>query len=68
MKNLKAYWVGMGYVTCPDVAEMWGVHVGHSEWQFSNAPVGERSQSEDYVSLSKGLEAVCPAIIIFEKD
>lgn len=66
MAHLRTYYVGKGAVTCPDVAEMWGVPLGAPEWQFSDGPVGERGSSIDFPSLEVGLASLSPCNIVWE--
>lgn len=63
---MKTYHVVKGTVTDPELAERWGVHVGDTEWQFSDGPAGFRSSSADFPSLEEGLRALSPCIIIME--
>lgn len=47
----KEVWITVGTVTDPD-----SLHYGEAEYQFSDGPAGQRGDSADYVSLSKGLK------------
>jgi len=66
--NMKTYYVGCGSVTCPDVAVSFGVRLGDPEWQFSDAPVFERSMSYDFPTIEAGLRVLSPCIVIFEEE
>ena len=65
---MEKWYVGVGEITCPDVAEMWGKKLGDPEYQFSNGPAGKRAFSQDYPSLIEGIQHVCKngAIIIWD--
>jgi hypothetical protein len=62
---MRQYWIVKGTTSGPDGAFP-EVPEGTTEWQFSDGPAGERSESADYLSLEEGLRAHCPAIFHFE--
>lgn len=67
MAKLKTYWICKGAVTDPSAYD-YHVKKGHVEWQFSDGPSGQRSESADYLTLEAGLSALAPAIFIWEAD
>jgi len=57
---MKEYWIVKGIVTDTDAHP--GARLGDTEWQFSDGPPGERSSSEDFLSLEAGFAATSPAV------
>lgn len=58
---MKIYLV-KGAVSDPSVYDE-GASIGQTEWQFSDAPSGERGSSADYVDLASGLAAHADCVI-----
>ena len=69
-RTVTLYWVGVGEITCPDLAKAWGKKLCDPEYQFSNGPAGYRATSWDYPSLQAGMADLCKdgAVIIWEDD
>lgn len=63
----RTVWIVRGEVTdlsaYPNNPE---VRLGDTEWQFSDAPVGQRGYSADYVSLEQGLAEHEDCILLHE--
>jgi len=47
-------WIGRGTVTDLE-GRPEGTKIGDDEWQFSDGPAGDRSYSEDFLTLIEGL-------------
>lgn len=69
-RTVSVYWVGVGEITSPEMAERYGKKLGDPEYQFSDGPAGYRAHSWDYPSLEAGMADLCKdgAVIIWDED
>jgi len=63
-QTAREIWIVQGIVTDPE-AHNGAAKIGDIEWQFSDAPPGERGSSADYLSLEEGLRAHSDCIFHF---